>query len=610
LKKQKFILLKNHIANFIFMLRSIKKISILALIILIVTGILKGVLPLLQSYLNKDIIDGITNAINTNIFSKELFFLLIFNIFLQCISFLVSWGENYISQHTGDKIGNYFRNLIIEKCKITQYRHYYDSNFYNQLEKASTGINSSPLHSIQTIIMFFVTISRLLVSIYILSSFNIIVVLILAIFALPSAIIDNRYKSKSFDLSNRLAPHRRRLSYLFGLFYNKNSFKEIRINNAENYVQKKANKVFQKYHQENIQHYKKYGIITLLTTLLNIISQGVVYIWLAKNVLSGNITLGDFTFYSSTAFSFVTLFGNTIQVMSTIKYSLNYIDNLRTFLTMKIYNEDESVDEENKIDEIESIEFKNVCFEYDGNENFSLKNINFKINKGEKVALVGTNGAGKTTLLMILMRFYKPDKGEICINGININQIPLKQYRALFGTIFQDFTMFSFSLRENIAIGNLEDIDDITKIKEVINIAQLNEIFNPIDKYLDIHIGSDFKEGINLSKGQLQRVALARAVFKNSKIMILDEPTASMDANSEYEIINMYKDITKDKISFMVSHRLSSTVIADKIIFLKDGKQLETGSHDELIKLNKEYAKMFNKQAKNYIGNTTNEEIR
>ena len=589
-----------HISNFTFMLSCIKKVSLVSLFVLVVTGIVKGILPLIQSFVNKEIIDYISVQSDKG-FSKEILILLLLFVFFQCLSFFIVWSENYVSQHVGDKIGNHFRNLIINKCRKVQYKNYYNSEFYNQLEKASRGVSSSPLHSVQTIVMFFVMVSRMLVSLWILSSFNIIVVLILVTFAIPSAYIDSKHRVQSFDLSNKLAPDRRRISYLFGLFYNKNALKELRINNAEDHVQTKANEAFDKYHATNVEHYKKYGLITLLTTILNIVSQGSVYIWLASSVIHGDITLGEFTFYTSTAFSFVNLFSNTIQVVSILQHSLNYIDNLKTFLKMEAYNEYDKLESNININEVQTIEFVNVNFSYDNNPSFNLRSINFSVKKGEKVALVGVNGAGKTTLLMLLMRFYEPTSGEILVNGINIREIPIKQYRQLFGTIFQDFVMFTLSLRENIALGDLGRMDNDADITDVIYKSQLDAIFVPLEKYLDIHIGSDFENGVNLSKGQIQRIALARALFRNSEIMIFDEPTASMDANSEYEIMKKYKELTAHRISFMVSHRLSSTTMADKIIFIKDGEIYEQGDHMQLMDDNLEYAKMFRRQAENYI---------
>ena len=240
-------------------------------------------------------------------------------------------------------------------------------------------------------------------------------------------------------------------------------------------------------------------------------------------------------------------------------------------------------------------------FSYENNPSFNLRNVNFTVKKGEKIALVGANGAGKTTLLMLLMRYYEPTRGEILVNGINIREIPIKQYRHLFGTIFQDFVMFSLSLRENIALGDLDRMNKDEDIYKVVCRSQLNEIFEPLEKFLDTHIGSDFENGVNLSNGQIQRIALARALFRNSEIMIFDEPTASMDANSEYEIMKKYKELTSRKISFMVSHRLSSTTMADKIIFIKNGEIYEQGDHAKLMADNLEYAKMFRRQAENYF---------
>lgn len=592
--------ISQNIRSVFFMLGYIKKISIISLLVLCLTAIAKGLLPTFQNLLNKEIIDEITECISVGWKSSLLVYLICF-VLIQCLSFFMSWSENYVVTHIGDRIANLFRNLIVEKCKKVQYKYFYNKDFYDNLEKASREVYSSPFSSIQGIIYFFMVLIRLLAALIILGSFNFLIVVVLLLFAFPASYFDNKYRVKSFALINKMAPNRRRLGYFFELYKNKDSLKEIRLNNSEAYFQKKMNNEFDDYHSLNISHYNKYGLIILLSTFLNILAQGTVYLWLAKMVVSGKITLGAFTLYSATAFQFVGLFGDTITVLVGVRNTLGFINNLRDFISFESYDEPECPSPES-LGEVCSLEFKNVSFSYENNPSFELKNVSFRINKGERVAIIGENGAGKTTLLMLLMRFYEPSSGEILLNGVNIQNYSLSKYREKCATVFQDYVLFSQTLRENIAMGKIEKMNNDDAIRETCEKAQLSQAFSPLDEFLNKYIGSEFENGLNLSVGQKQRIAVARAVFKEGEILIFDEPTASMDANSEYELMNEYQALTEGKISFIVSHRLSSATMVDQILFLQDGQITEQGTHEELMKIDKEYATMFKKQASHYSG--------
>jgi len=246
------------------------------------------------------------------------------------------------------------------------------------------------------------------------------------------------------------------------------------------------------------------------------------------------------------------------------------------------------------------IEFKNVSFKYPNTKRNILKGFNLSIKSGEKIAFVGENGAGKTTLIKLLLRFYDVTEGDILINGINIKNINLDKLYLEVGALFQDFIKYQFSFKENVFFGNQKQIDNLTLLKESIKQSGADEYVNDLPNKYDQIVGKMFKDGIDLSGGQWQKLALARAFFKNAPILILDEPTSAIDAKAEYEIFQRVQELQKDKTVIIISHRFSTVRNADRILVLNDGKVLEEGNHDFLMRKKGLYAELFNIQAQGY----------
>ena len=236
---------------------------------------------------------------------------------------------------------------------------------------------------------------------------------------------------------------------------------------------------------------------------------------------------------------------------------------------------------------------KNVYFKYDNENQYALQNINLKINPYEKIALVGDNGAGKSTLIKLLLRLYKPTSGEILINNININDFDFNEYISLFSTVFQDYTIFNFKIKENICMNNEYDEN---KIQSILKSLEL-------DKDINLGITNLFNDdGIELSGGEGQKVAIARALYKNSSIIILDEPTSALSPQSEADLYNKLSNIVTNKTTIFISHRLASCKMVDTITVLNNGKIIEKGTHNELINIKDGYyKKMFETQAKMYL---------
>ena len=248
----------------------------------------------------------------------------------------------------------------------------------------------------------------------------------------------------------------------------------------------------------------------------------------------------------------------------------------------------------------QGFEFKNVGFQYPGSEKWAIRDLSFQFIPGEKLALVGENGAGKTTLVKLVSRLYDPSEGEVLLEGINLKLYDLHDLRRNIGVIFQDYVKFQFLASENIAIGDIDKLEEIETIKQ----SAIASLADPIIKNLPLQynqmLGNRFSNGIDLSGGEWQKVALARAYMRNSTVLVLDEPTAALDARAEFEAFQRFAKLTQGKMAILISHRFSTVRMADRILVLKNGKLSEIGTHEELLENNGLYAELFNLQAKGY----------
>jgi ATP-binding cassette subfamily B protein len=244
--------------------------------------------------------------------------------------------------------------------------------------------------------------------------------------------------------------------------------------------------------------------------------------------------------------------------------------------------------------------FENVHFKYPEAENYVLKGISMELKAGQKLALVGENGAGKSTLIKLMLRFYEPTSGRILLDGTDIRKFNKADYQAMFGVIFQDFVRYELSLRENIAVGNISDIQNDEKIKIAAEMSLAKEVISDMPDGLQQKLGKRFVKGAELSGGQWQKVALARAYMKDASVLILDEPTAALDARAEYEAFQRFIGLTEGKTAVIISHRFSTVRMADTIVVLQDGIITESGSHEDLLNHNGTYKELFELQAAGY----------
>ena len=431
----------------------------------------------------------------------------------------------------------------------------------------------------------------------ILAALNIFVVSALIVIAVISYFIKQKITSINISKREEIENCDRKTGYYSNVMSDFSYGKEIRIFDIKKFLTEKYNL----FNEAGIAIRKK--VVSkrtkrsFLLNIVNLVKGMICYGYLLFSALLGNIQIGSFLMYFGALGGFTGWIEDITESLAALREITIQVDDYRNFMNIPDMSDK---NEHRKIKSVDKIEFKNVWFKYPGTENYILKNINLRLNKGDKLAVVGRNGGGKTTLIKLLCGLYEPDKGEILYDGINLRDLNRADYVNQLAVIFQTINIFAFSVKANVALCAKDNIND-EKVSESLKSAGVDYILSKSKNGLNMSLLKILDdEGIELSGGENQKIALARAIYKNGSVIILDEPTAHLDAIAEKRIYDNYLEITDNKISVFISHRLASTKFCDNIIMIEDGEIAETGSHDSLIEQNGKYAEMFNIQSVYY----------
>ncbi|WP_395066632.1 ABC transporter ATP-binding protein [Flavobacterium sp.] len=487
---------------------------------------------------------------------------------------------------------------IIKKTNEIDISLLENSEFYDKLDRARTqtagrvDLMSNVLGQAQTTI----SIISLVVGLIYFEPY-LIVLLVLSI--IPSFINEVRFSQQQYSLARSWTSERRELDYLRFIGANDKTAKEIKLFGLTDFLVERFQTLATRYFKLNKTLVVKRSSYGFLFNVLGSISYYAAYIFIIYRVLSGVITLGELTFLSGSFNRLMNSLRDFFSKFTRISESSLYLKDYFDFLDISSESnakEDVPLPEKIKI----GFEFKNVYFAYPESDNQILKDVSFEIKAGEKIAFVGQNGAGKTTLTKLILRFYEPTSGEILLDGININRYNKADYQEYFGVLFQDFFRYEFSVKENIAIGKIDEIDNQQRIEKAAELSLADEVVSELKYGYEQQLGKRFVKGQELSGGQWQKIALARAYMKNAEVMILDEPTSALDAKAESEVFERFIGLIENKTSVIISHRFSTVRQADRIIVLENGQILESGTHEQLMENNKLYAQLFTLQAEGY----------
>ncbi len=570
------------------------------LIIMIFVALLNGLLPVAGTYITAEIINALLpdRVADVALSIGVLFVLQFVHQFLNRITTEVN---QIVMRLSGELVTNHIRRKIMRKAKEVDVACFDLPDFYEKLENANREAGMRPVQILNSALNIVSTIISIAIYIVVLLQISIIAPLIVGVLALPYAIVSYVYRRKTVKYMYRRSKARRQMNYYSSAVVNKDMVKEMRLLGIAEDFEERYDATFKDYFKGLKKLIFEEGMWNIAFGLLRIVSNCLLLYFIATLVMDKEILIGDYSFYTGAISSIGAGITSFISGTATVYEGTLFIDNLISFMK----HESSIVPDENAIDPqkgiTHTIEFKNVSFKYPGTEKLVLENFNFTLKPGETVALVGLNGAGKTTIIKLLTRLYDPTDGVILLDGKDMREYNVKALYELFGVVFQDFGRYAVTVKENITFGNLkrEAAED-----DIIDAAKQSNAFDYIDSLpqkFDTPLMRIFEEeGTELSVGQWQKIAVARAFYSDADILILDEPTAALDALAEQEIFKQFDKLREGKTTLFVSHRLSSAVDADRIVVIKDGKVLEEGDHRQLMQKKGEYEKMFSAQAEKY----------
>lgn len=583
------------------------------LLVMLIFALLGGLLPVWGAYINKEILNKLVEAYNINVLGTEgvvlaealkaIALLLILRFVYLFLSKIITSLNMGVTKITGDLVVNHIKLKIMNKAKEIDIARFDVPEFYEKLENANREADHRPIQIIDAIFAILSSGISLVSFISILWFISPWAPFLILIMAIPTSVVNFIYRKKHVSYMRHRSKDRRQMSYFSDLLTNKDMVKEIRLFGLSTTFIEKFKAVFKHYFKglkKLIIHEQGWHILTaFLSTVIN----SLLFFYIAAKVGSGELNVGDSSLYTGALTTIATGVSTIIARTATVYEGTLFINNMIDFMKeKKTVKPLDPASPEKIIHGGHTIDFKNVSFAYPATDRLVLKNVNLKINEGETVVLVGLNGAGKTTLIKLLTRLYDPTDGEILLDGKNIKSYEPEELYKIFGIIFQDFGKYAVSVKENIAYGAIDKEHSIERIEKAASESGADRFIEKMPEGYETPLMRIFEEtGTELSIGQWQKLAISRAFYGESDILILDEPTASLDAIAEQEIFSQFDALRKDKTTIFVSHRLSSATVASKIVVLDGGVITEEGTHSELMAKRGTYHKLFTTQAKRYF---------
>ena len=498
-----------------------------------------------------------------------------------------------------DKFTRHISTRIVEHAAKLDLTSYEDPVFHDKMERARVQ-GTDRLIMIQTAGRFFqqgITAASLAASIFLFSPW-----LLLALIAcvVPAFLGETHFAFMGYSLNFQQTTARRQMEYLRFLGGSRENAKELKLFGLAPFVINRYTELSEQLHQQNLGLEKKKLFFGALLTMLGTVGYYGTYAFVIYRTVAGALTLGMMTVLVGAIAGASTNIQSFFSSFSIIADQALFMGDLLEFFSVqpKIFSKPNALPAPRPIRQ--GFEFKNVSFHYPGNPRLVLNNVSFKLEPSARIALVGENGQGKTTIVKLLTRLYDPTAGQILLDGVDLRDYDLDDLRKEIGVIFQDFTRYEMTASENIAVGQIEERNNQFRIRSAANKSLAEKAIRKLPKGYEQTLGSRFEGAVDLSGGEWQKMALARAYLRDAQVLILDEPTAALDARSEHEVFERFAELTRGKMSLLISHRFSTVRMADRILVLEGGKIAEQGKHDDLVRESGRYAQMFELQAANY----------
>jgi ATP-binding cassette, subfamily B, bacterial len=566
-------------------------------------AIVQALVPAAIAWVAKLIIDGVIVAQQTGAEGArtDVQVAVVIELGLVLLQTILQRSHWLVRESVGARLKRSLSVRVLEKALTLELRHFEDSSLYDKMQNARREADTRPLNLVLEVFTVVQNALTLLTYGALIITVAPWALLVLVVAAVPSFIAELRFAGESFRVMTWRAPEGRRLNYLEWLLTRDGTVKEVKTFGIGSLVLGRFTALFDKIVDEDRHLARRRVLWGAALGMIAVVAFYGCYAWVAQSASNGRITLGDMAFALAAFRQGQAAFQAILSSVGNMVKDALFMSNLFDYLAVEGNSDQARMQPAlSPASGGNAIELRDVTFQYPGRDDVVLRNINLVVQPGEKIAIVGENGAGKSTLVKLLMRLYQPTQGEVLFGGINVLDMDGADLRGRYGAVFQDFVKYQLPLQENVSLGDVDRMDDQGAINRAIDRAGAQGVVTAAGG-LDSMLGGWFEEGQELSGGQWQKLALARGFMREgAEVLILDEPTAAIDAKAESELFAQIQALAKDKTAFLISHRFSTVRMADRILVLAGGKITEQGSHEELVALGGSYATLFALQAKGY----------
>ncbi len=560
-----------------------------------------SVLPLLSVYLIKMTVDAVTAAQESG---EQDFQPVLFYIALTALVMLANAGFTALSAYLTEKqqhiAHDYISDQLHQQSIRVDYEYYENPAFFDTLHRAQKVAIDRPFSAYNNSLLFVQNGLSLLAMAQVLMTFHWSVTLVLLVAVLPGVMFRVKFSGKLYkwDRSQTLA---KRKSFYYNLLLTGEKFaKEVRLYQLGQLFARRYHKLRERLRNEELSISRSRNRADFFSQLITVALVFGALLFMARRAVQGLISIGALVMYYTAFQKGLNFFRNVLNNAAKLYDDSLYLFNLFEFLSLKPRIQNTSTARPFTPPIERGIRWEGVSFAYPGSSKRVLRNIDLHVQSGEHIALVGENGAGKSTFVKLLCRLYDPSAGHIRVDGEDVRNFQIESWRRSISVIFQDFTQFNLRVLDNIWFGNILLGEKNERIRKAAQFAGADELIESLPDGYETVLGKMWERGAEISIGEWQKIALARAFVRDAPILILDEPTASLDAPSEYEVFRQFKAMAVDKTAFFISHRLGSAQLADRIIVLEHGRIIESGSHDQLLQQNGCYARMYRMQSSFY----------
>jgi ATP-binding cassette subfamily B protein len=566
----------------------------------LILRVFAALLPVALLAVTRLIIDGIVQAKTLHQPVHPRFWWLVATEFgLAIFGSVLSRLIDYLDSLLADNYTRHVSIQVMTHAAELDLQTYENPLFYDRLDRARVQATDrlGMIQAIGRLVQQVITTISLSISIMIFSPW---LLLLLIAGVIPAFLGESHFAFLGYAKNFRQTPIRRQLDYLLVLGGSREAAKELKLFGLSKFLVERFTRLSNRIYSENVSLSRRRLVAGSFLSVIGIMGYYSAYVFVIWRTIMGSLTIGTLTFLAGAILQASTNIQQMFSTLSGIADQALFLTDLLAFFGMQpaIRSKPHALLAPRPI--VRGFEFRNVSFAYPGSSRLILNRLNFHLHPRERVALIGENGQGKTTIVKLITRLYDPTEGQVLLDGVDLREYSLEDLYREIGVIFQDFMRYEMTASENIAVGKIDEIDNPNLLLMAAQKSLADEVVDRLPLKYEQMLGRRFDGGLDLSGGEWQKVALARAYLRDAQLLILDEPTAALDARSEFEVFRRFAELTQGKMALFISHRFSTVRMADRIVVLENGSIAEEGSHDQLSKLGGRYAEMFEMQAASY----------